>query len=289
MNNKEIKIIMQLKKNFRRSHSLDVNSLLKNQSSKMQYYMMDNLSSIKDYLRLAPQKIKIVVGALAKERASERCEFSASVWATQTVEATFKPRFLSLEDWVLEYKELPSSSSYWLIIEEPLYDEKDLFKAVPVEEDFIIALDHLTDPMNLGNILRTAAYFGIKKVLLPKDRQVRLTQSAYHASAAALATSAVYYVTNLARVLEQLKEGGYWVLGADMSGESAADFKVHYAKKVLVLGNESNGISMLVKRCCDVKVGIKSSETERIDSLNVTNAAAILIFQLISVQQKQKV
>ena len=143
------------------------------------------------------------------------------------------------------------------------------------EKPFLVVLDGVTDPQNLGAIIRTAACVGAHGVIVPQRRAVGLTPSAVKASAGAVEKIKVARVTNLSRTLDFLKEKGLWLYAADMSG-------VHYRKVdfsgavALVIGSEGDGISRLTLEKCDYRVSLPMSGV--IDSLNASVAAGVLMY-----------
>ena len=147
--------------------------------------------------------------------------------------------------------------------------------------DLIIALDHITDPRNLGAIARTAAFFGVREIVAPERRQVLLTQASVATAQGGFALTDLAVVTNLARFLESLKEKGYWVVGTAMDGEPINRVAGVYEKMVLVLGNEESGLSQLVRQRCDRTVCIKGrpavGQSKILDSLNVSVATGIFL------------
>ncbi len=150
------------------------------------------------------------------------------------------------------------------------------------ERNSIIALDHITDPRNLGAIARSAAFFGVKHIIVPERRQVLLTQAAVNTAQGGFAMVELVVVVNLGRALSSLKEMGYWVLGADMDGESIRKVACDpYAKSVFVLGSEESGISKSVREECDRIISIPHGMGEKntLESLNVSVAAGILLFE----------
>jgi 23S rRNA (guanosine2251-2'-O)-methyltransferase len=144
--------------------------------------------------------------------------------------------------------------------------------------DLVLALDHITDPRNLGAIVRSAAFFGVDAVLAPERRQVLLTQAAVATAQGGFALTDLVCVVNLSRALQELKDEGYWVIGAAMDGEPLAKVAGEYQKVVLVLGNEESGLSKGVREHCDRCVAI--SGNGKLDSLNVSVAAGICLAAL---------
>ncbi|MCB4756040.1 MAG: 23S rRNA (guanosine(2251)-2'-O)-methyltransferase RlmB [Elusimicrobia bacterium] len=144
----------------------------------------------------------------------------------------------------------------------------------------VLFLDGITDPQNLGSILRTAAFFGVPAVVIPRWRSATLTGSVVKASAGAARLLSIAQVSNLAQALERAKEKGLWIVGADPDGRDirSADIPRPFG---LVLGAEGPGLHQLVKRRCDMIVSIsRRREEPGIDSLNVGAACAVLLHQL---------
>ncbi|NLG83605.1 MAG: 23S rRNA (guanosine(2251)-2'-O)-methyltransferase RlmB [Firmicutes bacterium] len=142
---------------------------------------------------------------------------------------------------------------------------------------FLLALDGVEDPQNLGALIRTAEAMGVNGVILPERRAAGLTAAVDRASAGALAHMPVARVTNLARTLRELKEYDYLIVGADPAAEAWEIPPIHRAM-VLVLGGEGTGLRRLVKEACDVLVAIPMYG--QINSLNVSAAGAILLYAL---------
>lgn len=146
------------------------------------------------------------------------------------------------------------------------------------EEPFLIILDEITDPHNLGAIIRSAECCGAHGVIIPKRRSVGLTPAAIKASAGAVEYLPVAKVTNLANLLDKLKEHGIWVAGADLDGQ---DYTKQNLKGpiAVVIGSEGRGMGRLIKEKCDfiVKIPLKGS----IESLNASVAAGILMYEVV--------
>ncbi|HEX7154942.1 MAG TPA: 23S rRNA (guanosine(2251)-2'-O)-methyltransferase RlmB [Thermoanaerobaculia bacterium] len=154
----------------------------------------------------------------------------------------------------------------------------DFDKAVLSEETrFLLVLDGITDPQNLGAILRVADGFGVDLVVLPQHESAGLTPAAIKASAGASEWVPITQVTNLSRSIETLKKEGYWVYAAAAEGDppSAIDFT---GKVALVLGNEGKGIRRNVLDHCDRVVTIPMYG--HVESLNVATAAAVLCYEV---------
>lgn len=144
------------------------------------------------------------------------------------------------------------------------------------EKPFIILLDGVEDPQNLGSIIRSAECAGAHGVIIPKRRSASVTAAACKASAGAVEYMKVARVSNLAGAIDRLKDEGLWIAGADMEGTemTKADLKGAIG---LVIGSEGDGLSRLIREKCDFLVSIPMSG--HIDSLNAAVAAAILMFE----------
>ena len=142
-------------------------------------------------------------------------------------------------------------------------------------DDFVLILDHLEDPHNFGAIIRTCECAGIKHIIIPKDRSVRVNETVIKVSTGAISYVDIIMVSNLSNAIDKLKNKGFFIYGADMDGK---DYKeVDYAeKKVLIIGNEGKGISNIVSQNCDEIVSIPMSG--KINSLNASVSAGILIY-----------
>ena len=146
------------------------------------------------------------------------------------------------------------------------------------EPPFLILLDNVEDPHNLGAIIRTANLAGAHGVIIPKRRAVGLTSTVAKTSAGAINYTPVAKVTNLVRTMEELKEKGIWFVCADMGGESM--YRMHLTGPIgLVIGNEGEGVSRLVKEACDFTASIPMKGD--IDSLNASVAAGVLAYEIV--------
>lgn len=146
------------------------------------------------------------------------------------------------------------------------------------EAPFIIILDGITDPHNLGAIMRTAECAGAHGIIIPKRRSVGLTATVGKTSAGAIEYMPVAKVTNIANTIEELKEKGVWVACTDMDGENYfnADLKGPMA---VVIGSEGEGVSRLVKEKCDFTVSIPMYGN--ISSLNASVAAGLIMYEIV--------
>lgn len=146
------------------------------------------------------------------------------------------------------------------------------------EEPFLFLLDGIEDPHNLGAIIRTANLAGAHGVIIPKNRAAGLTAAVAKASCGALNYTPVAKVTNLARTMEELKKEGLWFVCADMGGELMYQLDLK-GPVGLVIGNEGDGVSRLVKETCDFTAAIPMKGD--IDSLNASVAAGVLAYEIV--------
>lgn len=146
------------------------------------------------------------------------------------------------------------------------------------EPPFIILLDNIEDPHNLGAIIRTANLAGAHGVIIPKNRAAGLTATVARTSAGALNYTPVAKVTNLAKTIEDLKKEGLWFMCADMGGTTMYDLDLK-GPIGLVIGNEGEGVGRLVKEKCDMVASIPMKGD--IDSLNASVAAGVLAYEIV--------
>ena len=146
------------------------------------------------------------------------------------------------------------------------------------EAPFLIILDNVEDPHNLGAIIRTANLAGAHGVIIPKHRAVGLTATVAKTSAGALNYTPVAKVANLGQTIDELKEKGIWFVCADMGGETMYDLDLT-GPMGLVIGNEGEGVSRLVREACDFTASIPMKGD--IDSLNASVAAGVLAYEIV--------
>ena len=185
-----------------------------------------------------------------------------------------KVHYESIDSFKLNKMEANNQGLLAIVDDYEYYSLNELYN-----DDVIVMLDHLEDPHNLGAIIRTVEAAGIKSIVIPKDRSVDVNETVMKTSTGALNYVKIARVTNLVNAINDLKDHGYFVYGADMDG---TDFKkVSYSDKVvLVIGAEGNGISNLVRKNCDEIVSLPMRG--HVNSLNASVAASILIYDLIS-------
>ena len=146
------------------------------------------------------------------------------------------------------------------------------------EPPFLILLDNIEDPHNLGAIIRTANLAGAHGVVIPKNRAVGLTATVARTSAGALNYTPVARVTNLAKTIDDLKKKGIWFVCADMGGTRMYDLDLK-GPIGLVIGSEGEGVGRLVREKCDMTAAIPMKGD--IDSLNASVAAGVLAYEIV--------
>ena len=175
----------------------------------------------------------------------------------------------------MDYKFKGNNQGIALEIEDFKYkDIKDI-----KDYNFVVMLDHLEDPHNLGAIIRTCEAASVDAIIIPKRRGVEINSTVMKVSAGALNNVNIVEVSSLAQTIDKLKDYGYWIYGTDM--EDSVDYtSVKYdSKTCLVIGSEGFGISKLVKDKCDFI--IKIPMTGKINSLNASVAAGIVIYEVV--------
>lgn len=166
-----------------------------------------------------------------------------------------------------------------IILYIPDYKYKTLNEVLENEPQFLVLLDHLEDPHNLGAIIRTSEAAGVDAIIMPKDRQVMINSTVMKTSVGTLDNMDIVAVTNLVQTIEELKKNGYWVVGTAL--ENSVDYRdIDYSGKIaLVIGNEGSGISRLVAKSCDFIAKIPMYGTT--NSLNASVAAGIMIYEVV--------
>lgn len=161
------------------------------------------------------------------------------------------------------------------------YEVDELLEAAKAkgETPFLILLDEIEDPHNLGSILRTAECTGVHGVIIPKRRSASLTATVSKTSAGAAEYVPVARVTNLAQTIESLKEQGVWVAGTDVSAEQDV-YRTKFDMPIaIVIGNEGKGMGRLIREKCDFLV--KLPMAGKLNSLNASVAAGVLMYEVL--------
>ena len=152
-----------------------------------------------------------------------------------------------------------------------------LARARDKDQSLIIVLDHITDPGNLGAIVRSAEVVGADGVLVAKKRAASVTPAAYKASAGALAHVALAQEANIVRSLERCKDAGFWIVGASEHATQTVWEAPLEGKVVLVMGSEGDGLARLTREACDFLVRLP--QAGKIGSLNVAQATTAIAYE----------
>ena len=173
---------------------------------------------------------------------------------------------------------LSNGAHQGIILDVMDYDYYSLNELLTEELDFVLILDHLEDPHNLGAIIRTSESAGVGAIILPQDREVQINATVMKTSAGTLSKVKIAKVSNLVQAMDKLKDKGFWIVGTAMDG---TDYKeIDYSGKIaLVIGNEGHGMSRLVRESCDFVASIPMRGT--VNSLNASVAAGIMIYEVI--------
>ena len=169
-----------------------------------------------------------------------------------------------------------------LDIEDFVYCE--LEDMIQKEDAFVVILDHIEDPHNLGAIIRTCEASGVDGIILPKNRSVSVNATVMKTSAGALENVSIASVVNLKKTIERLKKNGFWIVGTDMV--NSTDYrKIDYSGKIaLVIGSEGFGMSRIVRESCDFIARIPMYG--KVNSLNASVASGIMIYEIIKSREK---
>ncbi len=166
-----------------------------------------------------------------------------------------------------------------IILDIKDYQYTELDSILKDNPNFIVILDHLEDPHNLGAIIRTSTAAGVDGIIIPKDRQVGINSTVMKTSAGTLINMKICAVTNLVNTINKLKENGFWIVGTDL--ENSTDYRnIDYSGKIaLIIGNEGKGMSKLVKQQCDFMANIPIYGP--VESLNASVASGIMIYEVV--------
>jgi len=172
-----------------------------------------------------------------------------------------------------------------LVIKPFNYTEFDKLISNAKKPMMLIGLDGITDPHNLGAVVRSAAAFGADGVVIPERRNASMTGSAWKASAGAAARMPISQVTNLVRSIEDAKKAGCFVVGLDAEGDATlAKMNLATESIFIIVGSEGKGLSRLVRDKCDLVVSIPMQST--VESLNASVATAIVMYQVAAERSK---
>ena len=230
-------------------------------------YVVEGLSAIMEYAKFTPEKIKKIY-VIPKMYDKVLRSLAPHLSKDRLKEIREKEVDKNKQDVVPVHAIIAHKISEWEEFSHKL-KKKNLNR--------LMILDQVTDTRNLGAIIRSAAFFGCQAVLVMKRRQTLLTQAAVSTAQGGFAHVDFVAVTNLSRLIRDLKEHEFWIIGADVNGEDIASIRRDFEKIVLVLGAEDTGISENVRKHCDLLAKIPSKSG--LDSLNVSVAAGIFLFE----------
>ena len=185
-----------------------------------------------------------------------------------------KPHFYTKH----ELDELAEENHQGIIIDVGEYEYCDLDEIIEENDGFIVILDHIMDTHNFGAIIRTCVAAGVKGIIIPKDRSVKVNSTVMKTSVGAALNMKICMVTNLNQAIKYLKDKNYWIYASDMEGVNYTD-NIYNNNVCLIIGNENKGVSELVKKSSDYIVSIPISQ--KIDSLNASVAAGIIIYEVV--------
>lgn len=226
--------------------------------------ILSGLRSIEECLRANPERItKLLVGAgRPSPRVNDLCELARN----RGIRIESNPKADPEEPLLAVMNEYEYAEFHDLVTEV-----KELIDAG--RRPAVLALDGITDPHNLGAILRTAAFMGVAGVVIPKDRAALITETVYRIASGGVEYLRISQVTNLVSALKELKEAGMWIVGFSEHAEQELGALKNDFAPVIVIGNEEKGMRPLVKDNCDFLVRLSGNGGLR--SLNASVAAAL--------------
>ena len=197
---------------------------------------------------------------------------------SETTEKELNSLVSNLSETAKEHRGIVLISENEKQISENKVDFDQFLKSIKNKDSSIVViLDSITDPHNVGAIIRSCDQFGVDLVVLPERRGASESEIIGRSSAGASAWVQTSVVSNLVRTVEKLKEAGFWIYGADAGGETAGQTSLQ-GKIALVMGSEGSGISRLLEEKCDKIISIPTCG--KLDSLNVSVACGVLLYEI---------
>ena len=185
-----------------------------------------------------------------------------------------QPKFLPK----IELDQLANGVHQGIIMDVEEFSYTDYTDFIDDPEAFVVILDHIEDPHNLGAIIRTSEAAGVSGIIIPKDRSVEVNATVIKTSVGTVDDVPISMVTNLNTTISDLKDKGFWVVGTDMNGTDYRELDYH-GKIALVIGNEGKGMSRLVRESCDYIAEIPMYG--KVNSLNASVASGIMIYEVV--------
>lgn len=241
-------------------------------------FVVEGLSAVSEYVRFKPSSLQFIV-----YKSISFCRELKSLGQEMG-----EDKFIAAKSYDEGPTGLNSKAPVWACVRIESKSEEEFFSSIGEgSSKTILLLDHITDPRNLGAILRSAAFYGIKQVVVPKDRQVLLTGASVNTAQGAFALVDLFVVTNLSRIVEELKKRNYWIMGTSLMGEPMEELKALNSKDnlALVLGSEEKGLSRGVEKSCDWLVLLEGGAVS-LNSLNVSVAAGIFCDRIHQLRKK---
>lgn len=227
-------------------------------------FVVEGESSVLDYLKLNPAQ---VIAVYYRDRISDEL---AAILKQHQINAVLGGN--------QEFAGYAPQSPVWAVIKISLLPENELFDELEQRQnDLIVICDHITDPRNLGAVVRSCAYFGVENIIIPNRRQVQLTNVVVSTAQAGFARTHLTVVANINQMMARLKKMNYWICGTSLAGKPLEEFaEKPFAKMALIIGSEGKGMSQLVEQNCDLLIKISGAK-ETVDSLNVSVATGIFL------------
>lgn len=198
-------------------------------------------------------------------------DFINSLIEKSKIPVVFKKKF--------ELDQLANGVHQGIIMDVVDFNYTSIDELFDKDDCFLVILDHLEDPHNFGAIIRTSEAAGVDGIVIPKDRSVEVNGTVIKTSVGASENMKISMVTNLNKTIDELKKNGFWIVGTDM--DNSTDYReIDYSGKIaLIIGNEGNGMSRMVKESCDFIARIPMYG--KVNSLNASVAAGIMIYEVI--------
>ncbi len=227
------------------------------------------------YEALKAKKRKFYSVLISKNRSSNRIHKIETIARKRKIKIELvKPETLDRATAVSNHQGVAAKTSFF-----PIKKASEVVKLVQIEKKscFILILENIEDPHNLGALIRTALCAGVDYILIPKDRSALPSPVVSRSSAGAMEHADIFYITNTASILRSLKENGVWVSGLDALGDTFLFESDLTGNIALVIGGEHKGIRPLVKKECDFLLSIPNKGN--INSLNASVAGGIAMYE----------